>query len=303
MKTTLIQIGRAFAGASRMLFSYDSPRDAASISYFSLFALFPATLVLIAVVDAFLGWLELHRTVEQKIISLFPASRAFLSETLAEITHPAPALVLSCVVAVVWSSTWVFTVVENALNRVWDVPRRRTFWESRVRSIALLLIGGTLLLLSAGITAVVSVARSLASERVQLARGEQIIDWIWSSILLGAGFLIAVIVFWFVYKLMPDRKVPWLEALSGALVAAVLWEAASYIFVKLAPFFDYDRVYGRTGAIIAVLTWVYTSNLIMLFGAAFSARLHQPQQKAPSAPTKTPDRHPRDKVRTFPHRH
>jgi uncharacterized BrkB/YihY/UPF0761 family membrane protein len=42
------------------------------------------------------------------------------------------------------------------------------------------------------------------------------------------------------------------------------------------PFFDYQRIYGRAGAIMALLTWIYTSNLILLFGANFSAQWHRP---------------------------
>jgi len=74
--------------------------------------------------------------------------------------------------------------------------------------------------------------------------------------------------------LVPDRKVMWSEAFSGALVSTLLWEIGSFVFVRLVPFFDYQRMYGRMGAVIALLAWVYTSNLIMLFGANFSAQLH-----------------------------
>jgi len=83
-------------------------------------------------------------------------------------------------------------------------------------------------------------------------------------------------VFFLIYKLMPDRRVLWFEALSGAVVAATVWELGSYLFAKLVPVLDPQQVYGRTAAIILLLIWVYTSSLIMLFGASFSAQLHQP---------------------------
>jgi len=82
-----------------------------------------------------------------------------------------------------------------------------------------------------------------------------------------------------VYKLMPDRNVLWVEALSGAVASAVLWEIASYVFAKLVPLFNYQRVYGRMGVVVGLLTWVYTSSTIMLFGATFSAQLHQPDDQ------------------------
>jgi YihY family inner membrane protein len=175
-----------------------------------------------------------------------------------------------------WSSTWVFMFVENALNRAWGVPKRRTFWQSRVRSFALLSASAILLLMSAGITGAVSAFRSATDRRLPDLAQDQIMNRLWSWLLVGVGFLIAIGVFSMVYKLMPDRKVLWIEALSGAIASAVLWEIASYLFVKLVPLFDYQRVYGRMGAIVALQTWVYTSSTIMVFGANFSAQLHQP---------------------------
>jgi uncharacterized BrkB/YihY/UPF0761 family membrane protein len=72
------------------------------------------------------------------------------------------------------------------------------------------------------------------------------------------------------------------------VVAATVWEIGSYVFVTLLPYFDYEGVYGFAGAVIALLAWVYTSNLIMLFGAHFSTHLHrtqvQPEVQDPSLP-------------------
>ena len=270
------RVGKAFLDAFRAMLANEAPGAAAAISYFSLLALFPAILVLIAAADAFLGSIDLRDRVLQSILSLFPGSRSFIRSNFEEITAPSPHIVVSCMVIVVWSSTWVFVFVENALNRAWGVSKRRTFWQSRVRSFALLSLSGILLLTSAGITGAVSAFRSAADRRIPEFAQDQIIDRLWSWLLVSAGFLIAILVFLMVYKLMPDRKVLWVEALSGAIASAVLWEIASYVFVKLVPLFNYQRVYGRMGAIVALLTWVYTSSTIMLFGATFSAQLHQP---------------------------
>jgi len=281
------------------MWSYEIPRDAASISYFTLFIMFPAILVLFAILDAFLGMWKLHEEVIQKIVELFPGSKMFLEKNLSEITKPSPALLLLSCIVVLWGSTWVFTFLENALNRAWGVPRRRTFWESRVRSTALLLLGGALLLVSAAITLVWG---ALSSEEPAFTH-DQVINSIGHSILLGTGILIAVTVFCFTYRLMPDRKVRWCEAFSGALVATTLWEIDWWIFVNLVPVFDSQKVYGTMGAIIALLTWVYTSSLITLFGANFSAKLHkaEPMLEAPASAAIPEVRALRDEnVRIFP---
>jgi len=206
------------------------------------------------------------------------------------------------VVVVLWTSAWVFSFVEGALNRAWDVPRRRTFWESRIRSFTVVLLGGSILLAAAAMTAVVGNAQDRTTD---VFRADPIINGLWSATLLLMSFLLAALAFFCVFKIMPDRKVVWQEALSGAVAATLLWELGSFIFFKLAPYFDYERVYGRMGAIIALLAWVYTSNMIMLFGAHFSAQLHRPVEE--TRPTVIqPDLHfqeqqdARRRIRSFP---
>jgi membrane protein len=267
----------ALACAIRAWLNPDTPRDAAAISYFSLITMFPAILVLIAMADAFLDP-ALHNRIVRLIGALFPGSRSWLRSNLSEISTPSPALVLSCVLVVIWASTLVFTFVENALNRAWGVPKRRTFLESRLRSISLLAMGGILLIISAGFTAVVSSARLRAAGVRKEFANDQLLDWLQSSILLGAGFLLVILVFAVTFKLMPDKRVSWAEAFPGAIVSSVSWEIAVSIFIRLVPHFDYQKIYGQTAAIITLLVWVYTSSLIMLFGANFSAQLHRSEE-------------------------
>ncbi len=265
---SLRKTASAFGRALRAMLDHRNPRDAAAISYFSFFALFPSLFVLIAVANDLLGKLEFGKeNIINRMIALFPVSRKFLVENLKQIVDPSTTLVLSCVVIVMWTSSWVFSIVENALNRAWDVPRRRTFWESRVRSITVVVLGGSILLTSVAILAIAA--------PVGLYSQDPIISWLWKSLLYSAVLLLAVLVFTCIYKLMPDKKINWREAVSGAIVSAVLWEIGTFIFINLVPHFDYERIYGRMGAVITLLAWVYTSNLLMLFGANFSAQLHR----------------------------
>jgi len=274
--------GRAFVEAGRMLFKHQVPRDAAGISYFGLVALFPAVIVLIAIVDAFLGWMNLHNIVLQRIIDLFPGSRQFLKSSLNPLTAPSTAIVVSCIVVVLWSASWMYTFIERAINRAWGVSHQRTFWESRLRSIALMALGGFSLLCSAAITTFVGTARVLAERHINhTASTEYFMSWFWSLILLGTGFVIAVMVFAFVFKWIPHRKVLWTEALSAALVSTTLWEIGSIIFAKIVPVFDYQKIYGTMSAFIALLVWVYTSNIILIYGANFCAQLHWARMDVP----------------------
>lgn len=300
-KSNARRFGGAVGGALRAWFNPDTQRDAAAISYFSLFALFPAILVMIALADAFISP-ELHRSMSNLVIRLFPGSRAYLRQNIAEIISPTPTVVLSCLFVVVWASMWVFTFIENSFNRIWGTCKKRTFWESRLRSIGLLLTGSFLLMVSAVFTITVSAARSQATGISSAYARDQILDWLQSSILLGTGFLLVILVFAVTYKLMPDKEISWFEVWPGAVMAAFIWEIAVYIFAKLVPHFDYQRVYGQTGAIVTLLIWVYTSTLIMLFGASFSAHfsLKKPGEEAEATDERKALEKSQDRIRKFP---
>ena len=143
-----------------------------------------------------------------------------------------------------------------------------------------MILGGTSLLASSSITAFVSNARARAASQIPDSTS-LLIGWFWYCLLILAGLWIAVMVFALIFKWIPHRKVYWREALSGALVFVLMWEIGSIIFGKLMPYFDYQRIYGKAGAVITLLVWVYTSSLILLFGANFTAQLHGIRMQEP----------------------
>jgi len=261
----------------------ETPRDAAGISYFVIMALFPAILVVIAITDSFLGWMNLNTTVIEIIVGLFPGSDQFIRSNLAEITTPSTAGVVSCIILVLWAASWIFSFVESSINRAWDITGQRTFWESRLRTIALLTLGSGCLFGLAAITTSVRIIRARATLYAYLENLPAVsyfMGWFWYSVILATGVLISVFVLAMIYKWTPHCKVFWKEAFSGAAVAVTMLEFAGYIFMRLVPIFDYQQVYGRMGTVVTLLAWVYTSNMIALFGANFSAQMHWTRSEA-----------------------
>src|SRR5205809_1177396 len=72
----LKRAGKASINALRTMMRSEVPGTAAAISYFSLLALVPAILVLVALADAFLGSIGLPQTLRHAILALFPGSNA-----------------------------------------------------------------------------------------------------------------------------------------------------------------------------------------------------------------------------------
>lgn len=80
------------------------------------------------------------------------------------------------------------------------------------------------------------------------------------------------------YRYGPDRKrVGWRWVIGGAVLAAVLWMAASAAFSwYVANFASYNEVYGSLGAVIGFMTWIWISAIIILVGGELNAEIeHQ----------------------------
>jgi membrane protein len=77
------------------------------------------------------------------------------------------------------------------------------------------------------------------------------------------------------FERLPNRPMSYRQAFPGALLTALLWAAVRSLFAHLLPFLNYRQLYGSIGVVVALMTWVYISSAIMLFGAQVSRSLYR----------------------------
>jgi YihY family inner membrane protein len=198
---------------------------------------------------------------------------------------------VTCVIVVLWAGSWVFSVIERSLNRIWETTSR-TFWHGRALTIGMIGLVGVLLAFSVFVTSVVLRLREMAGRLSprQVAQYPLLLSAgsvFWQGIFAAASFLITVTLFVIVYRFMPRAEVTVRDTLPGAIIGGLLWEAGKYIFAWALNYFHYDQIYGSVGAVVAVLTWSYVSSLILLFGAQLTAVFHREHPHYPT-PTQLP---------------
>ena len=256
---------------------------AAAMSYFGLLTLFPALLVLLALSNSLAAGSEmLARTVE-----VYPGSGEFLRATVRSLANVGTSVIISCIVVVLWAGSWVFAVIERALNRIWGT-KPRTFLHGRALTLGMIGAVGLLLIGSVFTTSVLVGLQQLAAQ--MSLRGLQHLPFFavvgnafWQAIFALASTFITVTLFTLVYRLVPSGRVTLRDTLPSAVVAGFLWEGAKYVFAWSLQYFHYDQIYGSVGAVVAVLTWSYVSSLILMFGAQLSVVLHQEHTAAEMA--------------------
>jgi len=249
--------------------------SAAAMSYFGLLALFPTLLLLLAISNKLAAGSQMLT----HAVDVYPGSAKFLRETIGELSQLGYGAIITCVVLVLWAGSWVFAVIERALNRIWAATSR-PFLHGRALTIGMVGLVGLLLAASVLSTSFMLQLRDIASRLSphQLERYPLLISAgsaFWQILFASLSYLVTVVLFVLVYKFMPRAQVTLKDTLPGAFLAGVLWEIAKYIFAVSLGYFHYDQIYGSVGAVVAVLSWSYVSALILLFGAQLTAVFHR----------------------------
>ena len=248
--------------------------SAAAMSYFGLMALFPALLLLLAISNRLAAGSQMLA----HALDVYPGSAKFLRDTIGAFSDLGYGAIATCFVLVLWAGSWVFAVVERALNRIWGASSR-TFLHGRALTVGMVGVVGLLLSISVVVTSALVAMREIAErfsprqiERYTLLTS--VGSAFWQGVFAALSYLVTVALFVLVYRFMPRAAVTVRDTLPGAFLAGLLWEIAKYIFAASLHYFHYDQIYGSVGAVVAVLTWSYFSSLIMLFGAQLTKVFH-----------------------------
>jgi membrane protein len=252
--------------------------SAAAMSYFGLLTLFPALLLLLALSNRLAAGTEMLGEMLARVVQVYPGSGKFLRETVNSLSDLSTGVIITCTIVVLWAGSWVFAVVERALNRIWN-STPRAFLHGRALTLGMIGIVGLLLSVSVVATSVLVFLQQLAS-RLSPRQLEHY-AWLatagsafWQFIFALASILVTITLFVIVYRFMPNAEVSLRDTLPGAVAGGLLWELSKYIFAWSLHYFHYDQIYGSVGAVVAVLSWGYVSSLILLFGAQLTAVFH-----------------------------
>jgi membrane protein len=251
---------------------------AAALTYYSVLSLFPALLMLVALLGVFGQYPETTDALLHIVQDLAPPSVVEVMRrriaTVVLDNSGAGALLGIGLAAALWSASGYVGAFTRASNRIYEVGKRR-FVAQR-----LLQLGSTLaLVVLVGIMAAALVLSGPLAERVGALVGlgeTALIVWSivkWPLLLVAVMTLISLL-----YWLAPNVRHPdgyrWVT--PGGVVAVLIGIAASAGFAFYVANLDsYDRTYGSLGAVIIFLVWLYIANNALLFGALLDAEVER----------------------------
>src|SRR5262249_38607741 len=88
-------------------------------------------------------------------------------------------------------------------------------------------------------------------------------------------FIIITLLFGIIFKVLPDAKIKWRDVLTGAVTTALLFMLGKFAIGFYLGARNIGNTYGAAGSVIVLLLWVYYSDIILYFGAAFTKHYAQ----------------------------
>ncbi len=253
---------------ARYLLRTDVHTFAFSVAANAILSFFPFLLLLMTLIRYVFHSQVMYDVVENLVRDFLPTGQEFVIRNLNALVGAHHRAQVFSLVMLLITSTGIFLPLEVALNRVWRFRNNRSYLANQLISLGLVFACGSLTLLSVGLTAGnVTVLRSVLHGYG--AWYVQLVGFITMKI-FSIGSSIAI--FFLVYWLLPNGKVPAQGVLPAAVIMGLLSEALKYAYIFALPRLNFAEVYGPFAISVSLMFWAFLSGLLLLTGAHLSAR-------------------------------
>ena len=238
---------------------------ASSLTFTTVLATVPMLAVILSLFTAFPLFTDFKLSLEEFLThNLMPAT---VSETIMSylnmFAQQASKLTAIGVGFLIVTSIMLMMTIDEVLNDIWNVTRRRPLGQRILVYWAILSLGPIFL------GASLWTSSYIAREQLGLVTQFSIIKTVLFTLV---PVIVSGLVFALLYYLVPNRKVAWKDAMIGGYTTAILLEImkAGFAFY-ITKFPSYTLIYGAFATIPIFLLWIYLSWLVVLFGATVAA--------------------------------
>ncbi len=250
-------------------------RDAAALTYTTLFALVPVLTVIYAILSAIPALHEWGGEINAKMLSyVMPEGSEQISEYLIAFSQQARRLTWVGVLFLFITSLMLLRTIEIQFNKIWNVDKPRSGLQTFFRYWAVLTLGPVFIigaLTASSVVASLPLITNLESTPLLV----RMIPWLFSTAALTA-----------MYMLVPNCRVPWRNALIAAFIVALVLELGKFLFTRIIGLFpSYKLIYGAFAAVPLFLLWTYMAWMLLLLGAELSYALSHYAPKNRKLPT------------------
>lgn len=269
---------RTYSVLSRTIigfFSHGAPLIAGHLAFMLLLTLFPFLVFLVALAG-FIGNTEAGTVIVAFIFENMPENVAVVFEgpILEVLQELRGGLLTLSVAGALWTAASALEGARAGVERAFAEQSPAPFWRRRLESIALVVVGGALLVL--GVTALL-LAPVLWQDAASRLGFQNLPAMELGPYRTFLGVFSVFVLLSALYAMLPAKRPPWRGIFPGAALTLVLWGLAVATFtLYLRNFGAYGVTYGSLGGVVVAMVFFYLLGAIFLFGAELNAALATP---------------------------
>ena len=263
------------------------------ISYFALLCSVPLVALFFAAAGRFLGDTEMAlRSLNIFTDEFFAKLDPSFFKSLGDLSSSGAKLGLFGVIGSLVSASFLFSTLITTINQIFRAKYHRSFFYNRLIEFLMMAVVGIFMLFSLAMTAVTTAfGQSLQkSELVRATLNPEVVAAI-NNVLLKyvIPYLLTFLMFFILYKFIPEVKVHTRAAIIPAAVAALLFEVFKRAFAFYVVHFSalgivLSRILqGTLTSVLFFLLWITSSMVILLWGAELAAVLNEKYDAAAAA--------------------
>ncbi len=246
-------------------------RFSAALAYYSIFAMAPLVIIAISVAGLLFGEEAARGQVYQQLDWLLGAKGAAEIQTLIQASSDTSKSLVATAIGILTlliGASGVFGQLKDALNTIWGVMLKpgggiKGALKEYLLSFSMVLGVGFLLIISLLLSAVLQAINNFMI-------GYLPIPSFVTPLSLAVSFVVLVLLFGLIFKMLPDVLINWSDVWIGATVTALLFTAGKFLISLYLGTSSIASSFGAAGALILILVWVYYSTTIFLLGAEFT---------------------------------
>jgi len=239
-----------------------------SVAANAILSFFPFLLLLLTLIRRVFHSQIMYNVVESLLRDYLPTGQEFVIRNLNALVNAHQRAQIFSLVMLLITSTGIFLPLEVALNRVWGFRNNRSYLGNQLIALGLAFACGSLALISVALTAG-NVAVVKSALHGYGAWYVQLVGFVTMKVF---AILAGIAIFFLVYWLLPNGKVPAKGVLPTAILMGLLSEALKYAYIFALPWLNFGEVYGPFAISVSLMFWAFLSGMLLLTGAHLSAR-------------------------------
>jgi YihY family inner membrane protein len=246
-----------------------------SVSANAILSFIPFIVMLYTIAHSVLHSPQMVEVIGDMVKYLLPSNQDWIAQNLAAVAARQGVRMFSLFMILI-SCTGIFLPLEVALNRSWGVAQSRNYLMNQLVALGLavwmVILGLASIVLNAGQRWVLAMLFFGHIDNFAF----RFLSGSWLVISTSAA---AILFFFSIYWLLPNRKLPARPVLRVSIVTGLFWVLSKYLFVALLPRLDLRALYGPFSVSVGLLLWAYVTGLLLFAGAQFSAMRHSGQRR------------------------